>query len=197
MCGVIGVNGHAPVDLIRNLFIETQIRGRHATGVSYWKNDKVNTIKEPIPAEEFLDKYNPEDWYECDSITMIGHCRYSTSDLQYNQPIADDKRAIVHNGVITQSLPETWKKTYGYKCEGKNDTELLFHSWNPEEWEDSSIACIMLENDSINWYRNGKRPLWQVATNDYRVITSTKDIAIRSGLQNPSRININGVDLQP
>ena len=196
MCGVIGVHGHAPVDLIRNLFIETQIRGRHATGVSYWKNDKVNTIKEPIPAEEFLDKYNPEDWYECDSITMIGHCRYSTSDLQYNQPIANDTRAIVHNGVITQSLPETWKKTYGYKCEGKNDTELLFHSWNPKEWEDSSIACIMLENDSINWYRNGKRPLWQAETNDYRVITSTKDIAIRSGLH-PLRININGVDLQP
>ena len=56
---------------------------------------------------------------------MIGHCRYSTSDLQYNQPIYNDDYSIAHNGVVSQEMPERWKELYGYDCKTKNDSELI------------------------------------------------------------------------
>lgn len=196
MCGVIGVKGKVDPSLIKQLFIETQIRGRHATGVSYWKDGKVNTIKEPIPAEEFVEKYDPADWFDGDTITMVGHCRYSTSDLEFNQPISNDERAVVHNGVITQEDPSVWAEMYGYNCEGKNDTELLFLSWDAEAWPDSSIAAIFLEDGDIKYTRNGKRPMWITIIDETVVVTSTKDIALRSGLNNPLKLDYEGRDLQ-
>lgn len=198
MCAVIGIDGMVSVDLVKNLFVESQIRGRHATGVSYWKEGKVHTIKEPISAEEFIEKHNPEDWFDYGSLTMIGHCRYSTSDLEYNQPIANDEKAVVHNGVITQEMPEKWEELYGYKCETRNDSELLFHSWDLHKWPDASIAAIFLSEGRIEWGRNGKRPLWISWNNDEGIIiTSTKDVAERVGLKNSEKVYYKGDDLQP
>ena len=196
MCGVIGIKGKVESSVIKQLFIETQIRGRHATGVSFWKGGKVNTIKEPIPAEEFVEKHDPNDWFEGETITMVGHCRYSTSDLEFNQPIANEKRSVVHNGVITQEDPSLWSEMYGLDCEGKNDTELLFLSWNAEDWPDSSIAAVFLENGDITWTRNGKRPLWSAINDTATVIASTKDILNRVGFIHATRIKFEGKDLQ-
>ena len=198
MCGVIGVKGKVSPDLIKKLFIETQIRGRHATGVSFWKEGKVHTIKEPVPAEEFVQMHDSADWFDGDEITMVGHCRYSTSDLEFNQPIANDKRSVVHNGVITQEDPSMWAEMYGYECEGKNDTELLFRSWDAEAWPESSIAAVFLENGDISWTRNGKRPLWSAITESATIIASTKDILNRAGIiHGTTRETCSGKDLQP
>ena len=58
MCGVLAITidefNEGDHDLIRGLFQQSMIRGKHATGVSYVKNEIVNTIKEPIPADEFI-----------------------------------------------------------------------------------------------------------------------------------------------
>ena len=197
MCAIIGITGKVKTDLIKKLFIESQVRGRHATGVSYYKGGKVYTIRESVPAEQFVEIQNPSDWFEDENITMIGHCRYSTSDLEYNQPIAKGNRSLVHNGVITQEEPYKWAQMYGYQCEGKNDTELLFESWDAEVWSDSSIACIFLEDDKMKWTRNGRRPMWITKTEHATIITSTKDIAVRAGLKNPVRVDYEGKDLQP
>jgi glutamine phosphoribosylpyrophosphate amidotransferase len=196
MCAVIGIDGKIEVSVIKRLFIESQVRGRHATGVSFWKNGKVNTIKESLPADHFIEKYDPSEWFDGDTIKLIGHCRYSTSDLEYNQPISDDTRAVVHNGVITQELPELWEELYGVKCEGNNDTELLFRT-SPQQWEDSSIAAIFLADGEVTWERNGKRPLWVFEDSDVTIVTSTKDIAIRSGINSSKRVKTTGIDLQP
>lgn len=195
MCAVIGISGKIDKEIIEKIFLESQIRGRHATGVSYYKNGKVNTIKEPVPAEQFLKKYDPSEWYDGDEITMIGHCRYSTSDLQYNQPISDENKSIVHNGVISQEMPERWKQLYNIDCETKNDTELLFHS-TPDDWPDASIAAVFLEGGKMTWTRNGKRPLWFTSVDKCDIITSTEDIAIRSGLRGSVKVEYDGKDLQ-
>lgn len=207
MCGVIGVSINQPTDAdlqtIRNLFFESRIRGRHATGVSYLKEGRLITIKEPIPADEFLQRHNPKDWVDGDSIRVIGHCRYSTSDLQYNQPIADEELSVVHNGVISQELPENWSKLYGIECETKNDTELLFHTLKegktPEYWSESSISTIWLtRNGELNYTRNGKRPMWITEHERGVIITSTKDIAKRAGIiHGIRRVDYQGRDLQP
>ena len=51
MCAVIGAILRNPskqdFELLRNVFIESKIRGMHATGLSYLKGDKIITYKEP------------------------------------------------------------------------------------------------------------------------------------------------------
>lgn len=188
MCAVIGavISNPTTEDLLmlHRVFLESKIRGMHATGISYVKNEKVITEKMPVPANEFDFKfanYINEDG----NLYLIGHCRYSTSDLEYNQPISNDAHSIVHNGVITQELPENWKEIYGYDCITKNDSELVLHSKDPlVEFSHMSMGvCELDANKTMKVYRNGKRPLYLSAMANGCIITSTRDIAKRAKLR--------------
>jgi glutamine phosphoribosylpyrophosphate amidotransferase len=157
----------------------------HATGISYVKHGKIITEKRPVPADEFPFNF-PSYVNEDGSLYMIGHCRYSTSDLEFNQPIANENLSVVHNGVITQELPEKWKELYGYDCETKNDTELILHTAEDcisplVRWKDSSLAVVELHVDKvIRFYRNGKRPLYLTSISNGCIITSTADVPKRA-----------------
>jgi len=192
MCAIVGAILLAPSKedllLLHRVFHESKIRGLHATGVAYIKNDDVHIIKKPVPADEFpydFSSYVNEDG----NLYLIGHCRYSTSDLQYNQPIGNNGHAIVHNGVITQELPEKWKELYGYDCETKNDSELIQHSNDPlAEFSRMSMAVCELTSrpKELVAYRNGKRPLYLTSLVNGVLITSTADIPKRAGVPIPA-----------
>ena len=202
MCAIIGAVIKSPtkddLEILRRVFHESKIRGLHATGMSFlpsWSN-KIETIKEGIPADEFVDKHLHNDNLDRlvnkdGNLYLIGHCRYSTSDLKYNQPIANENLSVVHNGVITQELPEKWKELYGYDCETKNDTELILHTAEDcisplLRWKDSSLAVVELHVDKvIRFYRNGKRPLYLTTISNGCIITSTSDV--------PKRANVPGL----
>jgi glutamine phosphoribosylpyrophosphate amidotransferase len=193
MCSVIGALIQNPTskdfESIRKVFLESKIRGMHATGLSYLKDDKVITFKEPVPADRFVHLDNLEEMVNDDgNLYLIGHCRYSTSDLLYNQPIANDEHSIVHNGVITQELAENWDKIFNYKCETKNDSELVLHSESPlEEYLDASMAvCELTSDKKLLAYRNGKRPLYLTSLTNGVIITSTADIPKRAGIKMPA-----------
>jgi glutamine phosphoribosylpyrophosphate amidotransferase len=205
MCSVIGVILSKPskedFELVRRVFHESKIRGMHATGISFlpkWSAG-VETIQDPIPADRFVEKYmhndNLKDMIADDgNLYMIGHCRYSTSDLEYNQPLYYNEKSIVHNGVITQELPENWKDLYGYDCITKNDSELVLHSNDAlREFSHMSMGVVELYLDrKIRCYRNGKRPLYLSCIPNGSIITSTSDIAIRAGVpQNPMEVAMN------
>jgi len=189
MCSVIGAIVKEPTAedflMLHRVFLESKIRGMHATGISYVKHGKIITEKLPVPADEF-PFYFPSYVNEDGSLYLIGHCRYSTSDLEFNQPIANDNLSVVHNGVITQELPENWKELYGYDCETKNDTELILHTAEDcisplLRWKDSSLAVIELHVDKvIRFYRNGKRPLYLTNISNGCIITSTADVIKRA-----------------
>lgn len=194
MCGVIGVkitdtDGLDKL-LIRTLFQQTMIRGKHATGVTYVRDGKLHTVKEGIPADEFVDKHDVSDWVDTDnSITLIGHIRYSTSDLRYNQPFANDDISIVHNGVISQEPVEDWQ----YETETANDSEMILRAWEKGDHplrtfpETSMAVCAVKADKTLLGMRNHERPLWYTKIDKGIVFTSTKDIAIRSGLNNPQK----------
>jgi glutamine phosphoribosylpyrophosphate amidotransferase len=194
MCSVIGAIIKEPRAedflMLHRVFLESKIRGMHATGISYVKHGKIITEKRPVPADEFPFNF-PSYVNEDGSLYMIGHCRYSTSDLEFNQPIANENLSVVHNGVITQELPEKWKELYGYDCETKNDTELILHTAEDcisplVRWKDSSLAVIELHVDKvIRFYRNGKRPLYLTSMTNGVIITSTEDIPKRAGIKMP------------
>lgn len=199
MCGIIGIScpdvTAQDIILFEAILRESRIRGLHATGISWVEGNTIQTIKEPVGADRFLELHTLADCVEADgSLNLVAHTRYSTSDLRYNQPIADSLLSVVHNGVISQELPENWPKLYGPIgiCETSNDTELLFRTvqalGNPlVEWAESSIAAIELHWDgTMRFYRNGRRPLY--ATHYFRprqtmgyIITSTQDVLKRAG----------------
>ena len=189
MCSVIGAIIKEPSAedflMLHRVFLESKIRGMHATGISYVKHGKIITEKLPVPADEF-PFYFPSYVNEDGSLYLIGHCRYSTSDLEFNQPIANENLSVVHNGVITQELPEKWKELYGYDCETKNDTELILHTAEDcisplIRWKDSSLAVVELHVDKvIRFYRNGKRPLYLTNISNGCIITSTADVPKRA-----------------
>lgn len=196
MCAIVGTVILKPtvgdLALLRNVFIESMIRGKHATGISFlphWSKDIV-TVKESISADKFVaihltDDKLPNLINEDGNLYLIGHCRYSTSDLLYNQPINDEYTSIVHNGVITQEDPSEWESLYGYKCITKNDSELLLYATSPlDEFINSSMAVCELDRDnkSLGYYRNGKRPLYSTNLPNGILITSTEDITLRSGI---------------
>src|ERR1700693_5119376 len=99
MCGIVGItcqDGELTAMLMKEFLLQSQIRGKHATGISYIEKNKIKTIKEPVSANKFIKREFPH------STMMIGHTRYSTSDIEYNQPISNSELSIVHNGIITQ-----------------------------------------------------------------------------------------------
>jgi glutamine phosphoribosylpyrophosphate amidotransferase len=188
MCGVVGAVLTKPTAedllMLHRVFLESKIRGKHATGIAYVKNNQIIIDKRAVPADEF--PFNFMDYLNEDgNLYIVGHCRYSTSDLEYNQPIGNSSHAIVHNGVITQELPENWKSKYGYDCETKNDSELVLHSQDPlQEFSHMSMGVCELDvNKTMKVYRNGKRPLYLSATSNGCIITSTRDIAKRANVK--------------
>jgi len=187
MCAVIGTIVQNPsvnqLEMIKRVILESKIRGMHATGISYVKNNTIVTQRLPVSADKFpfdFKSYLNEDG----NLYMIAHCRYSTSDLEYNQPLFHDTKSIVHNGVITQELPENWKELYGYDCITKNDSELVLHSEDPlQEFPNMSMGvCELRVDKTLRSYRNGKRPLYLTTFNNGCIITSTKDIPYRAGV---------------
>ena len=87
MCAVIGALIQNPTkqdfESIRKVFLESKIRGMHATGMTILFNGKLITFKEPVPADKFRHLDDLEEMVSDDgSLKLIGHCRYSTSDLQ-------------------------------------------------------------------------------------------------------------------
>lgn len=193
MCAIIGALLLEPTKqdfaMLRRVFHESKIRGMHATGISFlpkWSTG-IETIKEAIPADQFVEKHlhddNLKDMVADDgNLYMIGHCRYSTSDLEFNQPMVGVGKSIVHNGVITQELPENWKDKYGYDCMTKNDSELVLHCDDPlREFSHMSMGVCELYNDKkLRFYRNGKRPIYLSSIPNGCIITSTADIANRA-----------------
>ena len=108
-----------------------------------------------------------------------------SSDL----PISNKNTSVVHNGVITQELPEHWKELYGYDCETKNDTELLLHTIEEnvsplERWKDASLSvCVLSRDKTLKVFRNGKRPQYLTSLSNGVIITSTSDIIERANVE--------------
>lgn len=188
MCGIIAVKGKITHKELTSLLNEAQIRGKHATGIARWnfKTNKIEAIVDSIASKQFTQKYSKELEIWCnDYLVLIGHTRYSTSDLRYNQPIYDESLALAHNGVVSQESPDKW----AYKCQTANDSELLFRYIKEhsnldnieQKFKDLSYATVWIENGQLNAKRNGLRPLWKFSSTDVEIYASTKDILERAG----------------
>ena len=203
MCAVVGAYIENPsqsdLDMLGDVFRESSIRGLHATGLSWVKQKKINTFISATPAAQFLEHFDLKKTINEDgNLYLIGHCRYSTSDLNYNQPLWNENISIVHNGVVSQEMPENWERIYGYKCKTRNDSELILHTLEAKksplmEFANASMAVIELYKEKkLRFYRNGKRPIYFTSLPNGGIITSTKDIAARANLTRAVEVGMNG-----
>lgn len=183
MCGVVAIHSNTQVDIKHFIEIlkQSMIRGKHATGVA-WHDTGV--VKQKIISKS-------ADYMELENIKtnmIIGHTRYSTSDLKYNQPLYTNDIAVVHNGVITQENPKNWLQRFGYHCDTKNDSELVLRCWEANkqpltEYFFSSMAVALIDlrkEHKMAFFRNEQRPLWYSQSNGNTYIASTKNILYRS-----------------
>lgn len=186
MCGIIGFASPVPnPKLLSTLIEESSIRGLHATGFSYLQDGILVTWIYKGPAEQAKKHIPPEVF---SSSRVLGHFRYSTSDLEYNQPISDESVSIIHNGVVSQADPSHWGQLYGLRCEGKNDSELILRATLAGQeplqvFPEASMAVCQLNKDTLSFYRNGKRPIWYHHSEGCLIVASTKDILKRSSLE--------------
>lgn len=207
MCGIIGIrcrDKEISEMVFKELLIQSQIRGKHATGIAYFNGKKIKSIVEATPAKKFAEKQNfPASEY------MIGHVRYSTSDLNYNQPITD-RISIVHNGIITQEPFKNWEKHFGYSdYQTRNDTEILLKCLQLKkqpfiEFPNASAAVGVLEDNKMYCFRNNTRPLWifqSVMEVDgvplFSGFASTKDIITRTFEEFDSMFEVEIIPVEP
>ena len=205
MCGIIGYENKETtkqdLETLKKVLYESKIRGKHASGIAWYDGTDIQSYVKPISIDKLISEFDLNKLVHKGKVAMIAHARYSTSDIDYNQPILTETMAVVHNGVITQDSPSSWHDTYGYKCVGKNDSELILRALEQGkdpllEFPDASISAVVLNNTGgLNYMRNARRPLWTGVIGKGTVVASTYDILNRAGVQNIQKITVDN-DLQ-
>ena len=208
MCAIIGFESDnvtkQDLQVLKRAMLASRIRGKHASGVAWVDGDKIKWEKQPWPMDRFLKEFDLNKIVNVGKVRMIAHARYSTSDLEYNQPIVseDGEMAIVHNGVVTQEPPENWEKLFGYKCRTKNDSELLLQAIIHgdalrDKFPSASIAMLTMTRDWLKPLRNSKRPLWKARVGAGTIYASTCDILMRAGAEDIVKLeSVDGKELQ-
>lgn len=197
MCAIVGCYLESPtqqqIETLKRLFVESQIRGKHACGYSLIRDKQIITQVAPIPAESFVQSHFAEVQPGDYTLQLVGHCRYSTSDLRFNQPLhIFDDLSLAHNGVVDQRPPIYWKE-HGYELSTSNDSELLYQARHAgreplKEFPTATMAVAELSLEKgLRWYRNGGRPLYYSREINGVFICSTEDIGKRAGLRRPQR----------
>jgi len=157
MCGIVGALAFGKISkkdekvrqklmryLTTELILETEDRGKDATGAAILFNDgNYLGIKRGEESSKFLAKFGKgKDYYgsllevwrqhEEPVRAFIGHCRKGTigtkENNQNNHPIKIRNIVGVHNGVIRNDYEI--EKHLGCKRDGRVDSEMIFHLFN-------------------------------------------------------------------
>lgn len=206
MCAIIGFESdnvtEQDLQVLKKTMLASRVRGKHASGIAWFNGEKILCEKKPLPIDVFLQGFDLRKIVAAGKVKMIAHARYSTSDLQYNQPIESEEMAIAHNGVVTQEAFEKWETLFGYKCIMKNDSELLLRAIEHgddvfKKFPSASIAMVILTKSCVSALRNGKRPLWKGKVGAGIIYGSTFDILRSAGVGDITQLkSIGNVDFQ-
>jgi len=135
MCGIAGFklapggNLDKAFEVFEHLLVQSQIRGKHATGVSWVRGTKVVAAKAPMPAEDFIKSDKWKQIKDERPTSMIAHCRYSTSgdasNNWNNQPITYGTMSLAHNGLVSMATKDEFQKLYKVQTKTENDSEVI------------------------------------------------------------------------
>lgn len=187
MCGILGgitpgMSREDRIEFLWRALLNTQTRGKDATGVAWHTEDGTPVV---FKAGEAADKFVGSpifDQIEKDlPITFVGHCRASTqgseADNVNNHPVVSKQTGLVliHNGVVRD---EAWRQTdpdgsHPFRFaepDGQVDTEIIMRlietlAYIPRE-EDGTISedTVRALGGAANW---GERKVsWMKAIDD-------------------------------
>lgn len=127
MCGIFGfvsLDGRGPsIPRLQKIAAITERRGRHAFGLAWIEDGKIEEYKRPGAATDDLT-----DLEFCrGSQVVIGHCRYAThgcpEDNRNNHPHHAGRGVYVHNGVVLNH--ERMRDRYNLEPSSECDSEVL------------------------------------------------------------------------
>jgi glutamine phosphoribosylpyrophosphate amidotransferase len=187
MCSIIGYKGKYDEELLDKIFQYSRIRGLHSFGYSFYNPEL--TTKKFLDYNSFLSSIHNDR-----PNLFIAHFRYSTSgdylDQNNNQPLQLKETSIAFNGVISQGTKEEMEETYNVELSGENDGYILLQKYKDIEFLNSNITYSMvgLNDKRLFALRNERRPLWYKDIEDGVIVSSTSDILLRSGIEEPIEI---------
>lgn len=204
MCGVAGYvcnKKHAAraFAVFTRLMEESQVRGKHAAGVSWAKAGQLETWKQPVPAKQLVQTAEWEVLRQTPPTAILGHTRYSTSgnwhDNDNNQPLASAQLALVHNGLVSMAERGRVERQYGVKLKTANDSEVLLRRVEKAQGDvvkaleavyrvEAPIFALGLldAGGGLRVVRDHLRPLWLVSVEALGLtgFASTRDIVDRA-----------------
>ena len=187
MCSIIGYKGKYDEELLDKIFQYSRIRGLHSFGYSFYNPEL--TTKKFLDYTSFLSSIHNDR-----PNLFIAHFRYSTSgdylDQNNNQPLQLKETSIAFNGVISQGTKEEMEETYNVELSGENDGYILLQKYKDIEFLNSNITYSMvgLNDKRLFALRNERRPLWYKDIENGVIVSSTSDILLRSGIEEPIEI---------
>lgn len=150
MCSICGisfqknnriVNSTMIWEILQNLLINCQARGRSATGVAIANNKRIVVIKNNLSAEKFVKTLQFEKFleqhmcfdqkkYSVPPIQIIGHCRMPTKGTplnnKNNHPIVTKSFVGIHNGAILNDDQLFDNHKNDFERDGEVDSEIIF-----------------------------------------------------------------------
>ena len=175
MCGIgmFASDEKHSIKLLQPMLNELGTRGLHSTGIVWNDGNLLHGKIENVPYYDF-------ELPDVKAYSAIIHTRYSTSNIEYPQPImihdVPHPCAWALNGVITQEPFENWKQKFLYDGDNKNDAALIIHEggYALEQFHNSSMAVVGLSGGLPEFFRNGQRPLYYVEEDGLLLVGSTK-----------------------
>lgn len=182
MCGLAGMAGdfsYQAKDVLKHLLIAASVRGNHSTGVAgiNTRSNRFEIAKAVGGPHELFDyKVFDRDINTSSQNILIGHCRHATRGgiNRHNAHPFEAGRIIgAHNGTLEsvwQFAKDTDVREMG------TDSETLFTAMDKHGAVDAiaeakgawALTWYDMEEKSLNFLRNDKRPLWFCYTEDMK-----------------------------
>lgn len=156
MCGIYGYVGF-PKDrekvlaLVKNLAIESEIRGVHSTGFVGMNSKRCYYSKAPVRAAEFVQ------YPDIEKAIVQGHARYFLGHNRWascgaintvnSHPFQGERYFLVHNG--TTITAKHICKERKIECEGDTDSEAILRLIDKDGLDNSGELLNRLQNYSI------------------------------------------------
>lgn len=187
--------------LVQALANASEVRGDHASGISYMKDKQLTIYKRPKPAHKMKFRLPKE------TTAVMGHTRYTTQGSQEfnqnNHPFrghADKEFALAHNGVLSndlelrkiKQLPETNIETDSYIAVQLIEAQKALNFDTLRSMAEDvrgNFTFTVLDETNTLWFVKGNSPLNLIYFPELNlyVYTSTASIMVTALKHTPLR----------
>ena len=187
--------------LLQALANASEVRGDHASGISYMKDKQLTIYKRPKPAHKMKFRL-PKN-----TSAVMGHTRYTTQGSQEfnqnNHPFrghADKEFALAHNGVLSndlelrkiRQLPETNIETDSYIAVQLIEAQKVLNFDTLRSMAEDvrgNFTFTVLDETNTLWFVKGNSPLNLIYFPElnFYVYTSTSSIMATALKHTPLR----------